>query len=297
MAPISSRELVMRARHLVFHVACFACATCRTPLTKGDQYGMRDSMVLCRLHYEASLSMLDSTMQPGHYHHHDQMVPLPYPSDPSPHPGPDSPILGGIGGIPPMMPSNERLAGAGTFFGGTNPQMGPGGVPAGGTVPRQKGRPRKRKPKDLEAMTAGLDLNTEYLDLAAFGPSGGSGSSRTKRMRTSFKHHQLRTMKSYFAINHNPDAKDLKQLSQKTGLPKRVLQVWFQNARAKWRRMMLKQESGGVASSVGGVDKSGNCSEAGDLDLDSYSAHSPTGSSSYHHHHHMMGGHSPQSID
>lgn len=70
----------------------------------------------------------------------------------------------------------------------------------------------------------------------AFGPGGlssgaggnggpGSGHQRTKRMRTSFKHHQLRTMKSYFHHNHNPDAKDLKQLSQKTGLPKRVLQV------------------------------------------------------------------------
>ena len=55
-------------------------------------------------------------------------------------------------------------------------------------------------------------------------------------MRTSFKHHQLRVMKSYFELNHNPDAKDLKQLSQKTGLSKRVLQVWFQNARAKFRR-------------------------------------------------------------
>lgn len=67
------------------------------------------------------------------------------------------------------------------------------------------------------------DLNTEYVD---FGRGNHmSASSRTKRMRTSFKHHQLRTMKSYFAINHNPDAKDLKQLSQKTGLPKRVLQV------------------------------------------------------------------------
>lgn len=54
---------------------------------------------------------------------------------------------------------------------------------------------------------------------------------RQKRMRTSFKHHQLRTMKAYFAVNHNPDAKDLKQLSEKTGLSKRVLQVWFQNAR------------------------------------------------------------------
>ena len=57
---------------------------------------------------------------------------------------------------------------------------------------------------------------------------GGYGSQpppRQKRVRTSFKHHQLRTMKSYFALNHNPDAKDLKQLAQKTGLSKRVLQV------------------------------------------------------------------------
>ena len=49
--------------------------------------------------------------------------------------------------------------------------------------------------------------------------------SRQKRMRTSFKHHQIRTMKSYFSLNHNPDAKDLKQLAQKTGLNKRILQV------------------------------------------------------------------------
>ncbi|XP_030853097.1 LIM/homeobox protein Lhx9-like [Strongylocentrotus purpuratus] len=67
-------------------------------------------------------------------------------------------------------------------------------------------------------------------------------AARTKRMRTSFKHHQLRTMKSYFAMNHNPDAKDLKQLAHKTGLTKRVLQVWFQNARAKYRRTSTKKD-------------------------------------------------------
>ena len=39
-----------------------------------------------------------------------------------------------------------------------------------------------------------------------------------------------------FNQKHNPDAKDLKQLSIETGLSKRVLQVWFQNARAKHRR-------------------------------------------------------------
>ncbi|VDD92312.1 unnamed protein product [Enterobius vermicularis] len=73
---------------------------------------------------------------------------------------------------------------------------------------------------------------------------------KSKRMRTSFKHHQLRTMKSYFNLNHNPDAKDLKQLAQRTGLTKRVLQVridnslilfvWFQNARAKFRRNTMQ---------------------------------------------------------
>ncbi|CAI4228496.1 unnamed protein product [Auanema sp. JU1783] len=70
-----------------------------------------------------------------------------------------------------------------------------------------------------------------------------SNNSRSKRMRTSFKHHQLKTMKVYFNLNHNPDAKDLKQLAQKTGLTKRVLQVWFQNARAKYRRSMQSRDA------------------------------------------------------
>lgn len=75
----------------------------------------------------------------------------------------------------------------------------------------------------------GLRLDTNYDSAGSTGGpcsgGGGGGQTRTKRMRTSFKHHQLRTMKSYFAINQNPDAKDLKQLAQKTGLSKRVLQV------------------------------------------------------------------------
>ncbi|KAF7260998.1 hypothetical protein EG68_01458 [Paragonimus skrjabini miyazakii] len=60
--------------------------------------------------------------------------------------------------------------------------------------------------------------------------------SKSKRIRTSFSHQQLNVMKAYFGVSQNPDSKDLKQLSQATGLSKRVLQVWFQNARAKYRR-------------------------------------------------------------
>ncbi|XP_014243866.1 protein apterous-like isoform X2 [Cimex lectularius] len=234
-AAILSSELVMRARELVFHVHCFTCAVCSSLLTKGDTFGMREGAVFCRLHY-SELPPLSPYPPPP-----PQLPPDPhFPHQPEFHPrlGPHP--------TPPLPPSNPDPVKMNSFFNGT-------------PAPRQKGRPRKKKPKDLEGMTANLDLNAEsYLDVA-FGPGtpgmggpNGSHHQRTKRMRTSFKHHQLRTMKSYFAINHNPDAKDLKQLSQKTGLPKRVLQVWFQNARAKWRRMVLKQEGGGPG---GGKDK------------------------------------------
>ncbi|ESO10044.1 hypothetical protein HELRODRAFT_150188, partial [Helobdella robusta] len=101
------------------------------------------------------------------------------------------------------------------------------------TANLQKGRPRKRKSvmTDVEHFVPNLEMNQDEAMLQ---------HQRQKRMRTSFKHHQLRIMKSYFSLNHNPDSKDLKQLAQKTGLSKRVLQVWFQNARAKHRRTAIK---------------------------------------------------------
>jgi Homeodomain len=74
---------------------------------------------------------------------------------------------------------------------------------------------------DLELLRHGG--MTSYGRLKDGTLAGGCG--RQKRLRTSFKHHQLRSMKAYFALNHNPDAKDLKELAQKTGLTKRVLQV------------------------------------------------------------------------
>ncbi len=59
-----------------------------------------------------------------------------------------------------------------------------------------------------------------------------------KRSRTSFKHQQLRIMKAYFHVNQNPDSRKLKELSDRTGLTKRTLQVWFQNSRAKERKII-----------------------------------------------------------
>ncbi|XP_023665407.1 LIM/homeobox protein Awh-like [Paramormyrops kingsleyae] len=75
------------------------------------------------------------------------------------------------------------------------------------------------------------------------GAAGDKTQARAKRIRTCFRSEQLRAMESYFALKHNPNGKDWSSLSYKTGLPKRVLQVWFQNARAKLRRSLSINES------------------------------------------------------
>nr|AEN75257.1 apterous [Neanthes arenaceodentata] len=216
---ISANELVMRAREHVFHIGCFTCASCSKALTTGDYFGMKDHLIYCRSHYE----------------HIMQGAFIGSPPPPSlSHGGPMSPCLSpGPPGPPPGGPMS--------FYNGV------------GTT--QKGRPRKRKsPMPESDPCLALDDCSIYFCMAPNenemsmgqdgvypGPPTGQ-PPRQKRVRTSFKHHQLRTMKSYFALNHNPDAKDLKQLAQKTGLSKRVLQVWFQNARAKYRRNVLKQQ-------------------------------------------------------
>ncbi|XP_072095982.1 LIM/homeobox protein Lhx2-like isoform X1 [Mobula birostris] len=204
---ISASEMVMRARDLVYHLNCFICTTCNKMLATGDHFGMKDSLVYCRVHFE---TLIQGDFQ-AHFNHADV--------------GSKS---GGTLGLP--------------FYNGMN------------TV--QKGRPRKRKSPgpgaDLAAYNAALSCNEnagDHMEREQQYPP----AQKTKRMRTSFKHHQLRTMKSYFAINHNPDAKDLKQLAQKTGLTKRVLQVWFQNARAKFRRNLLRQENAGVDKASDGT--------------------------------------------
>ena len=56
-AGISSSDLVMRARDLVFHVNCFSCALCGLPLSAGDTAGIRGGRVFCCEHYETELQL------------------------------------------------------------------------------------------------------------------------------------------------------------------------------------------------------------------------------------------------
>ncbi|XP_070167201.1 zinc finger homeobox protein 3 isoform X3 [Polyergus mexicanus] len=71
--------------------------------------------------------------------------------------------------------------------------------------------------------------------------SGGNTTSQSggKRYRTQMSGTQVKVMKSLFSDYKTPTMAECEMLGREIGLPKRVVQVWFQNARAKEKKARL----------------------------------------------------------
>ncbi|XP_045465033.1 zinc finger homeobox protein 4 isoform X2 [Harmonia axyridis] len=66
-----------------------------------------------------------------------------------------------------------------------------------------------------------------------------SGRGGNKRYRTQMSHIQVKIMKAVFSVYNTPTMAECEMLGIEIGLPKRVVQVWFQNARAKDKKGKL----------------------------------------------------------
>ena len=84
----------------------------------------------------------------------------------------------------------------------------------------------------------------------------GSSSGQAKRFRTQMSAVQVRVMKSLFSDYKTPTMAECEALGREIGLPKRVVQVWFQNARAKEKKNKLNaQKAAGDLSGSESVTK------------------------------------------
>ena len=74
-----------------------------------------------------------------------------------------------------------------------------------------------------------------------------------KRFRTQMSGLQIKMMKAVFEVYKTPTMTECSNLGKDIGLQKRVVQVWFQNARAKEKRakLQLQQATGGRDSDIG----------------------------------------------
>lgn len=106
---------------------------------------------------------------------------------------------------------------------------------------------------------AGPTCNPTGLAMGGGPPSSSSplsasltNSQATKRLRTTITPEQLHFLYDCYQQESNPSRKMLEQIAKQVNLKKRVVQVWYQNSRARERKGQYRTSSN-IMSSAGAM--------------------------------------------
>ncbi|XP_075218048.1 LIM homeobox 1 isoform X2 [Lycorma delicatula] len=205
---ISPAELVRKARDKVFHVNCFTCIVCRKKPSTGEElYVLEDNQFICKNDFMAGKR--DS---------------LPYSGSEE-----DEEEDNGGGLLKHHHLHHGQLLPA-TPEANNNSLSDPLGHPP--TADTKTAQEDSEDQGSLDGDPETRDSQTENKS-----PDDGNSGSKRRGPRTTIKAKQLEILKTAFSQTPKPTRHIREQLAKETGLPMRVIQVWFQNKRSKERRM------------------------------------------------------------
>ncbi|XP_069158449.1 LIM/homeobox protein Lhx1-like isoform X2 [Procambarus clarkii] len=267
---ISPQDLVRKARDRVFHLKCFTCCVCRKQLSTGEElYVLDENKFICKQDYMSGKAMSDSFTGGSDDEDEESMDVKPTietnnnssstPPTQGPLPPPTlTPNPSALAASPAGITAPTAGLAAAMMSGGrpNTPTRSLGVVPPTSTTPllepmsvgeNKVSITADTPPAEKDAGTfhdsdvSDAEGSTDHKDQSGSGEAkladDEKGGNKRRGPRTTIKAKQLEILKSAFASTPKPTRHIREQLAKETGLPMRVIQVWFQNKRSKERRM------------------------------------------------------------
>jgi len=211
---ISPQDLVRKAREQVFHLKCFTCFVCRKQLVTGEElYVVDDSKFVCKEDYtQGGRGLVDSL-----YEEEEELEEEEHRLE------------------------DEHFGGE-AKHGEANNNLPANRGPSPKTPPLADSSTERDALNDSEGSVSGDPTDDPSQ---GFKSEDGSNGAKRRGPRTTIKAKQLEILKVAFDQTPKPTRHIREQLAKDTGLPMRVIQVWFQNKRSKERRMKQLAGRGG----------------------------------------------------
>merc|ERR1739844_197981 len=136
-----------------------------------------------------------------------------------------------------------------------SPANAPGLTPSQQQTLLNMAQPQNQGALDLTSSFNNEDIedDSDPNNISHNGSNDGNANSNNKRFRTQMSGVQVKIMKAIFEAYKTPTMTECSTMGREIGLQKRVVQVWFQNARAKEKRarLQLQQATGGRDGDMG----------------------------------------------
>ncbi|CAF99332.1 unnamed protein product, partial [Tetraodon nigroviridis] len=196
---IYASDWVRRARGNAYHLACFACYSCKRQLSTGEEFGLVEEKVLCRIHYDTMVENLKRAAESG-----------------------ERRLRGGTA-VPDLLLMDLLVS----------PSVCPCDSQATGSRWREPSRRNKTASPNRPSGLGRPSRRSSYRSGRGFFLQFPT-AERPDPSQISAQNMQI--MQAQFAQDNNPDAQTLQKLADMTGLSRRVIQVWFQNCRARHKK-------------------------------------------------------------
>ncbi|KAL7304921.1 hypothetical protein TKK_0002719 [Trichogramma kaykai] len=221
---INPSDLVRKARDKVFHLNCFTCLVCRKQMSTGEElYVLDNNIFVCKEDYLSGKSVSITNFM--HNRHNSDVICSGSEDEDEEGSGLANQHSENIG-ISHVevhnMNSIDRVICAGND------------MSLGDPCKQEDSEDQGSLDDDPESHDG--QMENKSPDGAVGSGDGGAGSKR-RGPRTTIKAKQLEILKTAFSQTPKPTRHIREQLAKETGLPMRVIQVWFQNKRSKERRL------------------------------------------------------------